>query len=161
MRNKGFTLIELIMTVVIFAIVGGMGVALFLQVIRAYNVVTLRKFILSDGVFAMERMTKEIRQIKSTISIYKADPYEIDFWDAHNNRITFSLSGTSLMRNSDVLLSGVTSLIFQYDVASPIVNDLGTQEDEETNIKRVEIEITVESGDEAVYLKSQVHPRNL
>ncbi|MDO9464609.1 MAG: prepilin-type N-terminal cleavage/methylation domain-containing protein [bacterium] len=162
--KKGFTIIELIMVIVITGIIAGITAMLLLQVMNVYSFVTVREVILSDGELAMGRMSREIRQIEDVYSIYKADSEEIEFEDAYYNLINFRRSGGSLLRNSDELATDLTSLTFQYTTSDgnpPVVNDPATPEEEETNIKRIQINLTIKKGDEEIALQSQVYPRNL
>ncbi len=159
-NSKAFTIIELIMVIVITGIISGITAMLMLEVMKVYSFVTVREVILSDGELAMGRMSREIRQIEDAESIYTADAQEIDFEDAYLERIKFWLDSNTIKRNSDVLVSSdLTTLQFQYrDKDNNLLSTpVGTMSD----IKRIQINLTLKNGDEEIALQSQVYPRNL
>ncbi len=156
---KGFTIIEFVMVIVIAGIIAGITAVLLLQVTEVYSFVTVREAILSDGELAMERMTREIRQIKDAQSIYTADSEELDFEDVDYERIRFWLDGNVLKRNDDALASELSALEFQYRDSNN--NLLDTPVADPEDIKRILISLSIKKGDEEIKLRSQVYPRNL
>ena len=159
MKGKdGFTIIEFVMVIVIAGIIAGITAVLLLQVTKVYSFVTVREAILSDGELAMERMTREIRQIKDDQSIYVAGAENIDFEfkkEVGCERVRFWLDGDILRRNNDALASEVIALKFQYKNS-----DNGDAENPE-DTKRILLEFSIKKGDEEIKLRSQVYPRNL
>jgi len=164
--RHGFTLIELIIVIVIASIIAGLTAMLLLEVMDVYSFVTIRESVLSDGELAMERMLREIRQIEDAQSIYTADVQEIDFEDAYQERIRFWVDGRNRLRRNavndgynDWLATDLNSLTFKYwdkdniELTPPVASP--------EDIKRIQIDFTIERGGEEVKLRSQVYPRSL
>lgn len=170
--NKGFTIIELIIVIVIAGIISGILGMLILQVIDVYSFVTVREDVLSEAELAMERMMREIRQIQKAAQaievIYIADSAEFQFVDVDDNIIGFKkdsstvhrmkFSEPGVLQHNDLLADDITSLAFTYwDEDS---NELSSPVDIE-KIKRIEISIVMERQDQEVRIDTQVYPRNL
>jgi hypothetical protein len=107
-------------------------------------------------------MTQEIRRLRDDQSIDTATSSQFRFFDADDRDIDYSLSGSDLMRNSDILASNVDSITFTYydssgAVLSPPTYGIGTA----TDIRRVEIFFTLQDGIYEFDYQSQVRPRNL
>jgi len=167
---KGVTLIEVIMAIVVVGALVG-GVALFVtQAINIWKFVVIRNDQLGQGRVALDRMVKEIRLLKDSYSVTTAASDDFNFtafydYDGDGTsddvNVQFVISGTELFRNSDILCDSVATLQFEYyDVDN---NLLGSPQvsPSETDIWRINITLTIDSGEEAITLYSQVHPRNI
>ena len=119
MHNKtqrGFTLIELVLVIMILGIIAAISSKTLSQGFSAY--LAGRYVIEADGQarLALERMAREIHVIRSPtdISTATASPGQLTFNDINGNNITYNLSGSSLMRNSQILADGINSLTFSF-----------------------------------------------
>jgi prepilin-type N-terminal cleavage/methylation domain-containing protein len=125
--TTGFTLIEVIMTLVLLGIVATLGVSMMSGGIQAYF--AGRDLVEADwqGRSAIERMTRELRGLRSASAadLNIATAGQVRFNDVTGNSVCFYLNGTDLMRSSDfaaacgttnpqVLASGVSALSFTY-----------------------------------------------
>jgi len=166
MGRKAFTLIELVVTIAVLAVLAWLGLAATLSAVDTWGFLTQRKEILIDGSAAMDRMTREIRETKNSTSVTAANSTTFAFTDINNNSITFTINSgvINITENgaTNGLSSNVTGLTFTYYdsnnsvIASPIVAPSAT------NIKRVRINITLSKGtSRPVNLESDVWPRNL
>lgn len=59
-RKRGFTLIEIIIAMTLFAIIAALGTTFFIQVSRIYKRVTLQNELLNETEFVMERLRQTI-----------------------------------------------------------------------------------------------------
>lgn len=158
--GKGVTLIELIMAITIVGILAAVSSLYIKETIDLWRFLSFRSEAVSQGRMALLRMEREIRQIKDNASVSAANSSQFRFLDNNNVDINFNLSGSSLMRNADILSSGASGLTFTYYnranqvIASPMVSPT-------TNIYRIDISITIQSGGQSKTLRTQVYPRNL
>jgi type II secretory pathway pseudopilin PulG len=156
----GLTIIEMVMVMVVVAALAG-GIGWFVvRAVDTWNFLTFRSDEATQGRLALDRMVREIRQIKDKSSVNVATSNNLAFTDIEDASIEYSLSGSNLMRNSDILASGVSNLQFTYyDVNN---NQLSSPQvlPDETDIWRIIIDLSIQSGDQSITLRSQVYPRN-
>ena len=62
----------------------------------------------------LETMTREIRNLRYPSDITVATATQFSFVDNNAKSVSFSLSGTNLMENSQILAAGVSSMTFTY-----------------------------------------------
>lgn len=160
-NNRAVTLIELVMVIVVVGVLVGVSSMYIKQTVDLWRFLSFRSEIVSEGRAALIRMEKELRRVFDGFSVYIAASTIFEFNDVNNNRITYRLLGNNLMRNADILADGVTSLVFTYYdrnnalIASPLVFP------GQTDIYRINISLSLRSGNQSKILKSQVVPRNL
>jgi prepilin-type N-terminal cleavage/methylation domain-containing protein len=111
--QKGFTLIEAVIVIVILTVLGAIGAPMLLNATRVY--IMERNILNTDAQaqLAMERMAREMRLI---------DPVNITAFTANN--LSFTLNGApvsyslnaqkQLLRNTDILATGVSGVTFAY-----------------------------------------------
>ena len=163
-KQKGFTLIELIVVITIIGIIAGVTGFILLGVADAWTFKFNRADLLADGRLALNRMTREIREVKDLTSVTTATSSQFRFTNTGNVDITYGLSGSDLDRTVDsvtnVLAQDVSSLSFTYydsdgdTIATPTVSPSST------DIRRVQIDLALTKNGENVYLQSQSVPRN-
>ncbi|HJW80855.1 MAG TPA: prepilin-type N-terminal cleavage/methylation domain-containing protein [Acidiferrobacterales bacterium] len=99
----GFTLIEVIMTLVLLGIIASLGVGMMGDSILAYF--AGRDLLEADwrGRAAIERMTRELRSVRSASAadLNIATLGQIRFNDKSGTGVCFYLAGTTLMRSAD------------------------------------------------------------
>ena len=164
MGSKGFTLIELVIVITIIGIITGVVGYILLGTVDAWMFKFNRADLLSDGRLAMNRMVREIREIKNRGKVTTAASSEFRFENVDNIDITYDLSSTDLDRTADgtanTLAENVSSLTFTYfdsngnTIATPDVAPGAT------DIRRVRINLTLTKNSEDVYLQSESVPRN-
>lgn len=162
--DKGFTLIELVITMVLIGIIAYIVATALSTGITAYFTTDFRKEALDQARIAMERITREIRNVRSSADITTADATTFTFTDVSGTPISFALSGGNIDRTSvttNTLATGISSAsIFTYLLStgattqSPIPAEIPL-------IKRIKIDITATKNTESVTLQSEVWPRNL
>ncbi|MBU1853796.1 MAG: prepilin-type N-terminal cleavage/methylation domain-containing protein [Candidatus Omnitrophica bacterium] len=161
MKSKGFTLIELVIVIVILGVIASIAVPLLLSISESLAFLIARTSIDQAADVALTRMVREIRRLDDDGSVNTAISSQFSFDDVNSNTISYSLSSTNLMRNSDILAGDVQSLSFTYydddgtTVATPLVSP------NNTDIRRIDISLEFQSSGQTLYYKSQVRPRNL
>jgi prepilin-type N-terminal cleavage/methylation domain-containing protein len=163
-KNKGFTLVELMIVIVIIGIAASIIGFMLLGTIRAWTFKFNRNDILWDGRLALDRMTREIRTIRNTTSVTTASSAQFRFIDAGNKDITYSMSSTNLNRTengaANLLAENVSSLAFTYYDTNGNTIAVPTVSPAATNIRRVRINFTLTKNGENVYLRSEASTRN-
>lgn len=154
--EKGFTLVELILAIVI---VGIIAIAITMAFVPTMNVsvsVDTRKEALQGGRLAMERILREIREARSINGGFTAT--SLTFVNAANSTITYSWSGTpsaSLRRNGSDLTCCVEAMTLTY------LKKDGTTTTNPSEVWRIQTDLQIKVGDETVELRSEVNPRNI
>lgn len=175
MNQKGATLIEMILGIVIIGILAYVVSDAFVYTSRSVLTANLAREATQSGRLAVDRMVREIRNVRNDRCVAAADSRTFTFIDTSNNTVAFSWSGVAgapLMRNADILADQVTSLIFTYfDNNEPAPGAIGVPivcgspntclpACAATNIWSVNIDLTTQSGTETMAFRSQVHPVN-
>ena len=154
-------MVEAVMTIVIVGILAGGSMFYIRQVIDLWDFISFRSEIVSQGRMALMRMSREIRQIHNSTSVFYANSTRFRFADVKDATIDYYFSGSNLTRNSDNQASGVRNVTFTYynqtsqQIAVPLVSP------QATDIKRIKIRLDMFSGNQNKTLETQVWPRNL
>lgn len=113
-HQNGFTLVELIIVIVILGILVVVTEPLLQSGFDAYF--TQRNITEANWQesLALSRMKRDIRGMPTLANITMATSSELAFTDSENESVDYTLSGTNLLRNTDVLASGVNSISFAY-----------------------------------------------
>ena len=164
MKRRGFTLIELIVVITIVGIIAGVVGFVLFGAVDAWTFRFKRAGLLSDGRLAINRMVREIREVKDLTSVITANTSQFRFKDTDDTDITYSLNGSDLDRTEDAatntLAENVSTLSFTYydsngsAISTPVVSPSAT------DIRRVLIDLTLTKDGEDVYLESESVPRN-
>ncbi len=159
-QERGFTVIEMVMTMLVLSVVA-IGVGFFMNPLMD---LTVQKRFMNDYVaesrLAILRMQRDISQIKDAASITEATDSQLSFTDANNAAVSYMLNSGNLLRNSIVLAAGVTSFEITYWDSANAQLDPPTLIPE-TNIARIQILLSVASGENARTQRIQIRPRNL
>ncbi len=160
--ERGLTLIEIVMVIVIVGILAGGSMIYIRQVIELWDFTSFRGEIVAQGRVALGRMSRDIRQIRNGTAVFYANGTRFQFNDINNASVNYYLfNSINLMRNNDILADGVSSLIFSYynQTNQIIVNPLVSPQ--ETDIRRINIKLNIFSGNQNKTLETQVCPRNI
>jgi len=164
--KRGFTLIELVITMVLIGIVAFIVADAMSTGFKTYFTTDNRKEALDQARIAMERMTREIRNLRSSADIGTANANQFCFVNTDGTRVSFLYSGTTIVRDepvacpsaagAPVLANNITVFSFTY-----LQTDGSTDPAPPTNTKRIRIAITSTLSNEQVQLQSEVWPRSL
>ncbi len=161
--NKGFTLIELVIVIVLISILTSGGIYIMSQVFSAAYLTHDLSDANWQARLAYERMLRDIRatHFPSSFSIGGSNT-TLTFTDIDGTVITYSLSGTNLMRQETgdtapgyVLAAGVSLLKFYpYDIT-------GTQQGAPSSSTAfMQVQMTTTEGNTNLALQSVVYPFN-
>ncbi|MBU1998636.1 MAG: prepilin-type N-terminal cleavage/methylation domain-containing protein [Candidatus Omnitrophota bacterium] len=158
-KNRGVSLVELVVVIVIVGVLVGVSSMYIVETINLWQFLTYRHEVVAQGRGALMRMIREMRQIAPPVSAANSASLGFNYTDASGTTaVTYQLSGTNLMRNSDILAANVNSLNFTYmDSASSI---LATPVALPEQIYRIKVALGISSGGQSNTLESQVFPRN-
>ena len=154
-REAGFTLIEMVITIVVIGIIAGISAMLILQAMRGYSDQDVRADLTNQARLAMERMAREIREVRdcTATDIPTMAGGTISFVDNTGTAITYTTSGTDLTRNGTALASSVSGLIFGYVMRS------GAAAGSAAQVWNVDVTLTVSRSGETHTHRIRVHPR--
>ncbi len=141
--RKGFTIIELVISMVIIGIIG--------SVVALYNLQAFRSWVFADKQSrltvstrnALYRMVREIKGAKTPSGILIWDPSVLSFRDTSDAIVTYSQSGTRLYRGADVIAEDLTDpggLSFGY------YNNAGAPALIKNDIRVISIRLSTQSG---------------
>lgn len=153
MKTKGFTLVELVLTMTLISIVVVVTGLLMGRGLDAYRLVTQRTDAVHQARFAIVRIQKELEMLTD---VTNAQVERIGFRDPNLNAVDFRLVGSTLYRGSEILAESVTRLAFTY------YRDNGNETSSAPQVRRIHMEMTVDAGPAAgsLELRTDVFPRN-
>jgi len=170
-NQRGVTLIELVIGMVLMGIVALVVANALSTGIKGNLTTDNRKEALDQARVAMERMTREIRNLRSNnaadLSVANANTFT--FVDTSGASISFVLSGGNINRTSgttNTLATGISIGTFSSGIFTYVLSDGITETQTPTppqmlTIKRIKIDFKATSSIESVSLQSEVWPRNL
>jgi MSHA biogenesis protein MshO len=159
LREIGFSLVELIVVIVVLGIVASMGATVVRDGILGY--LSGREITNADwqGRLALERMTRELRNIASpnisNIAATSCGNSTFAFSDITGTQISYTQSTTTLMRNGQPLADNVTGLRF-YCLDSTVQPTTMP-----SNVYYVTVSMVVSTANTSASYRSTVRPRNL
>ena len=154
MSNKGFTLIEIIVVIVILCIVSGITIKFLVDSLQIYTMTVNQKTLFDEGKLALERMSRDIRDANS---ITGSSATSITFirtnatgpgQDTATETITFRLIGGNLEK-----VKASTPYVIAENVSAFTVTRGADDE-----IKMV-LTLSLGTG-ENVTLQTKVYPKN-
>lgn len=175
MMNKstqsGFTLIELILSMVLLGIVAVTAGMLIYQAARSFEALSDQKEVTQQSTLALERVSRELRPMKCTASgnscnasasdVPVMTASELRFLNSSYEGRGLRLSGSTLLLrdgtgDSDpeyALATGVSSLTFEY------LKSDGTAAASAAELWTVSMNMAIASGQATIAVKASVHPR--
>jgi prepilin-type N-terminal cleavage/methylation domain-containing protein len=184
MKNKGFTLTELLITITILALISGAVYAGFTLSQKAYRESEISAEITQNGRVILERMNREVHQAKEIAGDFPEDKGsaedEIMFEDGH---ITDSYHYIHYFKTGDTIEREVVGYYFSGDGSQSLVpwNAVPpagqtllakTLEEAKTigewvsdlkiwGTKIINIALSLEKKDKSLYLETKISGRNL
>ncbi len=156
-NSRGFTLIEIVITIVLVGILSGIAAMIILQGVRAYSDEQSRSDVHYQARLGMERMAREIRLIRSATAadITAMTAINLQFTDITNAAVNYNYANPNIQRNAIGLATGITAFNFRYFQQDGATTTLAA-----ANVWYVEIDLTATQGSESLQLRTRVHPRN-
>ncbi len=97
-KNAGFTLIEIVMSIVLMGIIAGIFISTIVESSRTYVFIESQYEASFTAKFAIKRMVLECRNASL---IYSADTNSLDFRNCYNEHIVFNYSGNTITISDD------------------------------------------------------------
>ena len=143
------------MSMTVLSIIGLVTSKVILESMRTYSRTVPSLDAAYKSELALRSMKRDIRDLRRTDSISVYTSTSFTFLDSSRNTVAYALSGTDLTRNGDLLAEGVTSMTIRYWQSD------GTTATDSDDLHRVEIDLTIQNGDEVYRARSEIFPRNL
>jgi prepilin-type N-terminal cleavage/methylation domain-containing protein len=153
--KRGFTLVEMVLTISIVGIIVLVASFVVVESVKIYAGTATALDAAYQSRLALERMTREIHDVKDSSSITTFTASALTFTNSSNVSIAYALSSGNLTRNGDLLAKGATALSFTYWKKDGTSATLGS------NVYLIEIDLTVQSGNAPYRVRTAVFPRNL
>jgi prepilin-type N-terminal cleavage/methylation domain-containing protein len=162
---RGFTLIEIIVVIVLVGILATIAATIIMQGISAYSGGESRSNAHYQARFAMERMAREIRLMRSSTAadIPTMTGTTLRYNDINGLQMGFRLNGGNIERTEDNAVSwqtlatnitGPGGNIFTY------LDKGGAATAAPASLWLVQIQFTATQNAESIYMQTTVHPRN-
>lgn len=162
-HSKGFTLVEIVITIVLIGIISGIAVMIILQGVKAYSDEQSRSDVHYQARLAVERTAREIRLVRSATAgdITTMTATNLQFNDINGNNIQFQRIGGaapySITRNGLVLANDIQSVAISYYQNDGIT---AVTPATVTTLWFVDISVTAQKGAETIQTRTRVHPMN-
>ena len=162
----GFTLIEIVIVCVLIGIIAAVIIPPLHQGAQSFTASETRGDLTSQARQASTRIVRELRNIQkepnNTPNITTAAASSITFVDVLDNTITFSLSASTLQRNSNPLVAQVSSLQFRYfNGTNAELTALPLSATDRDNVRRIMMTLTLAEGSLTVSVTEQTFLREL
>jgi len=158
-RANGFTLIEIIITIVIISIIASLAAMIILKGVSGYSAEDQRSNLNYQASLAMERMERDIRMIRSQgADIATMTATNLQYTNVNGATVGFSWTSPTLNRwngtGNDMLATGISAFSFTY------LQQDGITAATSANVWFIDISMTSQQGTDTVAMHSRVHPRN-
>lgn len=169
MNKRGVTFIEMVLSIVIIGVISVIVTEVFVYSSRSVITGNATRDALQTGRLAIDRMAREIRNVRGNRCVSAAGSTTFTFIDSDDATITYRQVGASLMRNGNILLDRVSNLTFTYydnmyppnPIAAPTVcpaPNTCSPACTPTDVWSINIDLTTQVGTETLRLRSSVHP---
>ena len=164
-KNKGFTLIEIVIVIVILSIISAITIKFLVDGLRIYTMTVNQKTLFDEGKLAMERMCRDIRDARSittpaaggsgnTITVLRSNATAQDIAD---ESITFRLTGSTLEKVK-ASPSATSTLAVNVSTFTVTRGDVATNNENEITLV---VTLSLVGSDERVTLRTKVYPMSL
>ncbi len=156
--EAGFTLMELILTIVIAGMLAGFTAHMLVAGADTFDYLTVRKTGLEDSRMAMQRIVKEVRQALDPGMIQKATADSMRYLNVNNQSVQVRYINQSISLNGQTLIDHVSQFNLKFfdgsgvQLAFPISNT--------GNIWRIRVSFVYSNGGQSISLQQDIVPRN-
>ncbi len=161
--DKGFTLIEIMIAIVILSLISSITIKFLIDSLKIYTMTVNQKRLYDEGKLALERMIRDIRDARTittpspggsgnTMTFQRTHPTGTG-QDGANEILTYQLIGTTLekVKSSPAATSPLASNVSAFTVTR------GAGGSDEITLS---LTLTLGTG-ENVFLQTKVYPKNL
>jgi prepilin-type N-terminal cleavage/methylation domain-containing protein len=156
--TRGFTLIEMIMGVVIVAVLATIGATMLGAGFDSFFLSRETNQNDWQGRLALERITRDLRSVRTPADITTMTGTQIVFTDSDNDQIAYALSGTTVTRTQNggtarVLADNAAALTFSY-----LQDDGSTTAVAAANVYYITVDLTISSANASTRYRGTVKP---
>jgi len=178
--NRGFTLIETIIVLLLLPMLLGVVGSVFIVSLRAWDAGLIRGGIREDVSYAMEKVVRDLREMaNASLGQYSLIAHTIDFNDLDGNSFVFylynvddsSFDSTYSESFYDLRKANISGgddpaygggLLILQDLVSPDASAPATALTIDPNDpNQVTLDFVVQRSDEIVRIRTKIRPRNL
>lgn len=162
LRGLGFTLVEVVIVIIILSVIATIAAKVIKGGFDAYY--TGQDITQADwqGRVAMERITRELREVRDRTSLtgsLTASDSRLDFTDIYGTAITYQLSGTTLNRTAlpgttQPLAGDIASAVFSYYTSSGVATTTSA------TVYTITLDMTVTTPSSNTRYRTTVRPRS-
>ena len=179
MTNRGFTLIETLIVLLLLAILLGISGSLFMVSLRAWDTGRIRTGIREDVSYAMEKVVRDLKEMAlRSLSQYSSIAHTVQYDDFAGNNYVFYLYNvndssfdSSYTESLYNLYKANTSegedpalgdgVLILRDLVSPDATSPAAALSIDPNSTQVTLDLVVQRSDERVRIRTKIRPRNL
>jgi prepilin-type N-terminal cleavage/methylation domain-containing protein len=173
-ENKGFTLIELIIVIVVLSILSVFFFSFISNAVKSYTLVREQRALYSEGVYIMERITRELSDATDIIDppIGTSSNGLTFLTAAHptatparlSSRVIFQQSDRDLSRNSIIIGRNINIPVDATDYGFKVTRNTATSPPAGTGEETITVELKLTSlNDSSIppfILKTKITPNN-
>ncbi len=164
--KEGYTLIEIILVLVIIGVLAGILIEPFRQGVQSYVAIDTRADLTSQARGATNRIVREMRNVQRKANdkpnITSADATSITFVDNLGITISFSLSGSTVLRDTNILADKLSSLDFRYFKGdNTALTTFPLSAADLDDVRRILVILTLQENTETVTMTGQAFLRDL
>jgi len=169
-KQKGFTLIELIIGVILLAIVSGISMLVVATGFQVVGDFQARKNIIIDGSNAITKFTRDYSHLTEKSKLLLADAKKIQFSNTQNQTLEYELTNGKLYRKvigqpvSQIMATNVnvtTSAFHYFNNNNGELTTLPLSAVSREAVWMVELVLVLENGSESIRYIADVFPENL
>ena len=158
--HQGFSMIELILVMVVTGIIASVTALIFRPTLDSWSLDSSRLTETDSLSYAMNRIMDEIASIQSNTGVLTATASRLRFIGGTGATVDYQLTGSNLMRNSDILARDVQSMTVTYSNVTNAAIGTPAVSPSTTDIWKINVELVGLRDGETVRLQSAMHPRN-
>jgi len=164
--ERGFTLVEVMVTLAVMAVVVAAALSVLFRAYGDTGIIENRRDVLGAGQTAMERMVKQIRQATSvnnypdTGSGGGGDPREVDMWTflgGSPHRVVWQVVGAAAPYSLEAQTDGGGFVTVIQSLASP---DIFSYTEQDQALNQITITLSLGMDTNTVTITSDVQLRN-
>ncbi len=161
-RNSAYTLIEMIISIMLMAILGGLLASIIAVNFKTMGDVSDRKKLVTRGTLAINLFEREVGMLKTPADILVATSSEFKFTDTYGNTLDYVITGNTLTRK----LGAGTAMA----LATPIINTdtefsyygaNNATTSVKADMRLIKLVLVMDDGGTGISLLSIVYPENI